>query len=190
MQTNNRFRNIFLVGMMVAAAFSRMIPHPVNFAPIGALALFGAAYFPKKWMAILAPLVCLWISDLFINNVVYGAYNDGFVFFYGGWYWMYATTLLTTVMGFGLLKKINVATVLGSAVLASILFFAVTNFVCWPGNPLYPQNFMGLMACYIAGVPFFAGTLLGNVFYSAVMFGGFELAKRQYPSLNAQPAKA
>ena len=49
---------------------------------------------------------------------------------------------------------------------------------------------MGLMACYIAGVPFFAGTLLGNVFYSAVMFGGFELAKRQYPSLNAQPVKA
>ncbi len=186
MQKSNITRNTFLIGAMLAAVATRMLPHPVNFAPVGALALFGAAYFPKKWMAILAPLAVLWLSDLFINNVVYATQTGGMVWFYSGFYWMYGATLLTTLVGFGLLKKVTVGRVAGSALMASILFFLITNFACWPGNPMYAQTGAGLLTCMLAGIPFFSGTLLGNLFYSAVMFGGFELAKNRIPALRLQ----
>ena len=179
MQNKINIRYSVLILIMLAAALSRLIPHPYNFAPIGALGLFGAAYFSNRMLAIIIPLVSLWISDLVIDNTLYAKYYDGFAFFYEGWYWIYGAIALTSVMGMFTLKNLNVKTVLGSSILASVLFFAVTNFACWPGNTTYPQNFGGLMACYAAGIPFFKGTLAGNIFYSALMFGGYELARRK-----------
>ncbi len=172
-----------LILMVLAAAFSRLIPHPPNFAPIGALGLFGAAYFTRKWIAIILPLASLWLSDVVINNTLYAQYYKEFTFFYDGFYWIYGTIALTTFLGFYMLKKVSVKNVLASSILASILFFLITNFGCWPSNPMYSQDFKGLIACYIAGIPFFGGTLAGNIFYSIVLFGGFELAKSKFPVL-------
>jgi len=172
-----------LVLMILTAAFSRLIPHPANFAPIGALGLFGAAYFTRKWIAIILPLAGLWLSDVVINNTLYAQYYKSFTLFYDGFYWIYGTIALTTILGFYMLKKVSVKNVLTSSLLVSILFFLITNFGCWPGSTTYPQNFGGLMTCYAAGIPFFGGTIAGNVFYSIVLFGGFELAKRKFPVL-------
>ncbi|MEO8146317.1 MAG: DUF6580 family putative transport protein [Bacteroidia bacterium] len=186
MQNKINLRTAVLIILMLGAALSRMIPHPYNFAPIGALGLFGAAYFSQRWLAILLPLISLWISDIVINNTLYAKYYNGFTIFYDEWYWIYGTLALTSVIGFYTLKTVNVKTVLGSSLIASALFFLLTNFACWPGNNSYSQNLDGLMQCYAAGVPFFKGTLAGNLFYSALLFGGFELAKKNFPLL--QPA--
>jgi len=73
--------------------------------------------------------------------------------------------------------------VLGSALGASVLFFLITNLGCWPGNPSYPQSLEGLGLCYAAGLPYFRGTLMGDLFYSGVLFGAFALAQRRFPAL-------
>lgn len=174
--------------MILLAAFSRLIPHPANFAPIGAMALFGAAHFKSKWAAFLVPLLALWLSDLVIVNVLYAGYYKTFTFFYGGFYWIYGTIALTTLMGLFTLRKINIGTVAGSSIAASLLFFIITNFGVWPGSSLYTQDLNGLIACYVAGIPFFGGTLSGNLFYSAVLFGGYALAQYKFPILRPETA--
>lgn len=98
--------------------------------------------------------------------------------------------LLTTLMGQWLLKRVRTHRVALVALLASVLFFVVINFGCWPGSTAYTQNFPGLMACFAAGIPFFKGTLFGNLFYSAVLFGGFELAQERMPELRLAHAEA
>jgi hypothetical protein len=180
-----QIKSTLLIGMLLLAAFSRIIPHPMNFAPIGAMGLFGAAYFSRKWLAVLLPLVTLWLSDLVINNVVMAGYYNQFTWFYEGWYWVYGTTALITLTGFFTLRKVEFSSVIGSSLLASVIFFLVTNFACWPGNPMYSQDFSGLLACYAAGIPFFQGTLAGNIFYGIVLFGGYELANAKISFLKS-----
>lgn len=179
-----------LAGMILLAAASRVVPHPANFAPIGAMALFGGAYFRSRWAAYAVPLLALWLSDLYINNVMYAAYYDHFTWLYEGFHWIYAASLLTTWMGSMLLRHVSASRVALAAVLGSLLFFVVTNFGCWPGNPQYTQDAAGLVDCFAAGVPFFRGTVLGNLFYAALLFGGFELAQRRIPALRTAHAAA
>ena len=63
-----------LTALILLCTFSRIIPHMPNFSPLGAVGLFGAAYFAKKWQAFLIPILATWLSDLFINNVIYGEF--------------------------------------------------------------------------------------------------------------------
>ena len=116
--------------IVVAAAFSRMIPHLPNLSPIGAVGLFGAAHFAKRWQAVLIPLAAVWLSDLFLNNVVYAAYTEGFVWFYGGFQWQYISYILIAFFGMAVFsKKINAKNVLFGALGASLIFFLLSNFV-------------------------------------------------------------
>jgi hypothetical protein len=181
---NLRFATIVL--MILAAVFSRLIPHPPNFAPIGAIALFGGAYFVNRFVAFFIPLVAIWLSDLVINNTIYANYYNGFTWFHKGFYWTYGAIVLTVIIGFFISKKIKTSTVFLSATAASVLFFLISNFSCWPGNPLYTQNFNGLLNCYAAGIPFFKGTLMGNLFYSTLLFGVFEWSQQKIPQLRLQ----
>lgn len=176
-------RTGLLIGLLVLAAFSRLVPHPMNFAPIGAMALFAGAYFRSRWAAYLLPILALWLSDVYINNVMYAEYYQG-----GGWFttdmaWVYGTMLATVLLGQLIIRKVTVGRVALAAVAASVLFYLTTNLACWPGNPAYTQDLAGLGACYAAGLPFFKGTLMGNLFYSAVLFGAFELVQRRMPLL-------
>ncbi len=170
-----------LVGMIVLAAASRFIS-PFNFSPIGAIALFGAAYFSRKIWALIIPLAALWVSSLILDNVIYAEFYDGFQWFSNPM--VYLGFGLMTLLGFGMLKKINVGTVLGSAVAGTAVFFLVTNFGSWLEMPfLYSRDFAGLTAAYAAGLPFLKNTLLGNVVYASVLFGAFEWMKSSYPLL-------
>lgn len=169
--------------MIVLAAFSRIIPHMPNFSPLGAIGLFGAAHFSKKWQAFLIPIAATWLSDLFINNIIYAQYYPTFTWFYEGFYWQYSSYLLITLAGVFIFKKITPQKVIGGALSSTAIFFLISNFGCWPA---YPQTFDGLMACYMAGMPFLKGTLLGDLFYSGVLFGTFALAQRQFPVLRLE----
>ena len=172
--------------MIVLAAFSRLIPHPPNFAPIGAMALFGAAYFSKKFIALIIPVLSMLISDLVINNTIYAQYFEGFTFFYQGFYWTYAAFIVIGVIGFFMLKKVQLKSVILASLFAAVLFFIISNFGVWASGTMYPQTFSGLIACYTAAIPFFKNTLMGNLVYSGVLFGAFELAQNRIPILKIQ----
>jgi len=178
-------RTSILTAMIFLAALSRLLPHPHNFTPIGALGLFGAAYFHRKELAFVVPLLAMWISDLVLNNMIYAkAFPElytGFVFI--GSIWVYAAFLGIVVLGFWLLKKVKVKNLLLASLAASVLFFLVTNFGSFLADPKYPKTIAGLMTAYGMGIPFFWNTLLGDLFFTGVLFGGFELIKRRYTVL-------
>jgi len=166
--------------MIFLAALSRLIPHPPNFAPIGGMALFGAAYFAKRRWAFIVPIVSMWISDLALNNIVYGELFNHFVWFYSGSLFTYGAFALITLFGMFALKKVHLYN-LGLSVLgASLIFFIVSNFGVWFSGTMYPKDLGGLAACYIAGLPFFQNTILGDLVYTGVLFGAFRMTFLNY----------
>lgn len=169
-------KTLFIVfGLIVVAVATRLLPHPTNFAPMGAMALFAAATLQDKKWALFMPLVATWLSDLFINNIVYAAFNPSFVWFYEGFYWQYGAYALIVLFGLKWFDQINVAKVLGGSLTASFLFFVVSNFGVWVSSALYAKTFGGLVQCYFAALPFLNNAILGDAFYSALLFGSFAL---------------
>ena len=183
-------KNYFLiiVGFILFAALSRILPHPYNFTPLGAIALFGAAYFTDKRWAILIPLFAMWMSDLVLNNWIYSSYYSGFTLFNSGMFWVYGSLIIIALLGMKVLKKVTLPRVVMSAFGASAIFFIVSNLGVWVASPMYPLTWGGLVACYTAAIPFFHNTIAGDLFYCGVMFGAFEYAKLRFPSLSAVQA--
>ena len=168
-------RYIFTFALILGAALSRLLPHPPNFAPITALALFGAVYLDKKH-AFLVPLIALLISDYFIG-------------FYSGMTWIYGSFVVISFIGLWLRNHQGVLQTIGAALAGSILFFIVTNFGVWISTSMYPQTFVGFTECYVAAIPFFRNTLLGDMLYVGVIFGLFEMAKRRFQFISPQLGK-
>lgn len=171
----NKLRFSVLAGMILAAAASRLIPHPPNFTPVAAIALFGGACFSDKWVAFLVPLAGLFLSDLVLGlytimPVVYGAFA------------------LIVCLGFWLRHQRSAWRVAGAAIMGSVLFFLVTNLGVWAFGGLYSKTLAGLIECYIAAIPFFRNMLLGDLLYSALLFGGLALVERRVPILRVQTA--
>ena len=179
-----RFSAITL--LVILAALSRLIPHPPNMAPIAGMALFGAAYYNKKYWAYLIPIASMWVSDLILNNVLYSQYFDSFVWFYSGSLFTYAAFALIVLMGSITLKKKSVGSVLFSALGASVIFFIVSNFGVWLTSPIYAKSWEGLTTCYIAAIPFMQNTLIGDLCYTAILFGLFEMSMSWFPSLRTR----
>jgi len=175
--------------MILLAAMSRLLPHPPNFAPIGGMALFGAAYFSKRFWAFLVPIVSMWLSDLVLNNVVYAQYFDRFVWLYDGALFTYGAFAIIVCFGMFALKKIRLPNIIASAFGASVIFFIVSNFGVWFSGTMYSKDFAGLMTCYTAGIPFFKNTIASDLIYSALLFGAFELSTRRFPALRLQNVK-
>ncbi|MCI4649059.1 DUF6580 family putative transport protein [Phaeodactylibacter sp.] len=175
-----------VTGMILVAALFRIFPHPLNFSPVAAMGLFGAAYFSKRWLAFLVPVLAVFASDIIINNVIYAHYFEGFTVFYEGFFWQYGSYLLIVLFGLGVLSKVTLPRILGGAIGAGAIFFLVSNFGVWLGSPMYPQNIGGLMACYGAGWPFYQATFAGDLIFTGVMFGAYEFIKLRYPALDFQ----
>ncbi len=177
---------LLLAALIFIAALSRLIPHPPNFSPIEAVALFGGAYFVKRGWALLVPLLAMFASDLVLGLVNGGIYWSWFA--NASYLLIYACIALSTLLGFGLRGKVSGGRVLGYSLAGSVLFFVVTNFGTWLGGSMYSHDLAGLTTAYIAGIPFFQWTVAGTLFYSALLFGGFELLRRRHPALRAQTA--
>jgi hypothetical protein len=175
---------LVLTGLIVIAALTRLLPHPPNFSPVEAVALFGGAYFAARAAALLVPLLAMLLSDFALGLVNGGIYLDYFTS--AGFWLQYACIALLVVMGFGLRGRVSGGRVLGWSLAGSAVFFAVTNFGAWLGSPMYPQTAGGLGAAYVAGIPFLQWTVLGTLFYAALLFGGFALLRQRLPMLRAQ----
>lgn len=172
--------------LIFAAALSRVLPHPPNFSPVEAVALFGGAYFARRGWALAVPLLAMFASDLVLGLVNGGIYWRYFAS--AGYLLVYACIALSTVLGFGLRGKVGAGRVLAYSLAGALLFFVLTNAGVWAFGTLYPHTASGLLAAYIAGIPFFQWSVLGTLVYSALLFGGFELLRRQLPALRAQTA--
>ena len=168
-------RILILLAAIVAAAALRLVPHPPNFTPIGAMALFSGAYFGRKGLAFIAPLAAMLLSDAIIG------FHSGMLFIYGG-------VALIVLLGQVALSRVTLLRVGGAALASSVLFFVISNFGTWLLSGMYPLDASGLAACYVAAIPFFQNTLAGDLFYCALLFGGFALLERSVPALRPQPA--
>ncbi len=163
-------RFLFLCAMIAAAAFTRFIPHLPNFTAVGAMALFGGAYFTNKKLAFAVPLIAMFLTDLFLG-------------FHSTILSVYFAFALMVVIGMTMIQKKKVSNIVLASLTAAVLFFVITNFAFWMTDVMYPMTASGLAACYTAAIPFFGYNLAGNLFYSGVMFGLFELAKMKFPQL-------
>lgn len=166
--------------LIIAAALSRLIPHPPNFTAVGAMAIFGGAYFTRERWLILVPFLALWLSDLLLNNLVYQAYTDGFTLFSVHSLPVYIAFALVVVLSHLFLQKQSGGRLLATSLTAAVLFFIVTNLGVWLSGEIYPLTMTGLIACFTAAIPFFGNTLLGNLFYTGVLFGAIWLINKQF----------
>ncbi|MFT4643881.1 MAG: hypothetical protein ACI8ZX_000277 [Planctomycetota bacterium] len=183
--TTNHKGILLVIAMIFIAAFSRLIPHLPNFTAVGAMALFGSAYFSKKYLAILAPIIALWISDLAINNIVYAEYNEGFVWFQSYQLYTFLPIILITILGFVLFKKVSPAKVLTGSIASSLIFFAVSNFGTWLSPfSLFTKDATGLLNTYVAGLPFLRNDFVATVLFSTVLFSSYYLLTKTFPKLS------
>jgi uncharacterized protein DUF6580 len=171
-----------LVIVLIAMALAgRMLPHPDNFTPVLAVALFGGATLAGG-AAFLVPLAAMFASDLALGNgltwmtlVVYGGFLVGAGL--GRWLGKNRTWTRTGVAAVG----------------GSLLFYAVTNFAVWalPGAhaPLYARTLDGLVECYWMALPFLRNSLAGDLFWTAVLFGVFDLARSRMRAPGGSPAR-
>ena len=162
---------ITCLGVLVLALF-RIVPHPPNFTPLMATALFGGCYFTDQRYAFLIPLLALFIGDLFLG-------------FHSLILPVYFSFIITIFIGRFLKRKLTIIHTAGAAFLASLQFFIITNFAVWFSLGTYPKTMEGLILCYINGLPYFQNSLAGNIFYTSLIFGSYVLLFRKYPSLRA-----
>ncbi len=145
-----------------------------NFSPVAAIALFSGAYLGRHSLGFIAPLGALFLSDLLI-----GFHSQMLV--------VYGSMALTVCLGWLVAKRRSPASIGLAAVAGSVLFYAITNFGVWAFSDMYPKTLAGLMACYAAAIPFFQNSLAGDLFFTAILFGGFALAERMMPVLREIP---
>lgn len=162
----NMFRFALIVTFILLAVAARILPHPWNFTPIGAMAIFSGAKLANKWTALLIPWTALFLGDLFsgLYNLMLIVYLSFCVSVLIGRYFRNRQTM----------AGISLATFAGAA-----QFFLITNFAVWVfGHTPYAKSLSGLLACYVAGIPLFGNTLASDAFYASILFGGFALVER------------
>lgn len=171
-----RPRLMLIATMIAAAAASRLVPHPPNVTSIAAIALFGGATLADRRLAFLVPLAALLASDF-----VLGFHNQMIA--------VYGSFALVVCLGLWLQQRRTAPAIAGAAIASSLLFFIVVDFGIWLTGDMYPRTLAGLMTCYTAALPFLRNQMLGDLFYTAVLFGGFALLERYFSVLRSQRAR-
>lgn len=180
---NKRLTAVILI--VFAAALTRLFPHSPNFTPIGAMALFAGAYITNRWLAFGIPVLAMLLGDALMG--------------FNGWAFpeqtimVYLTYLLITLLGTSMQHNKGAMRVGGMSLASSVLFFVATNLFVWVGGffhkpELYSLDMKGLTECYLAAIPFFDKTLVSDLFYNSVLFGGFYILQLNIPSMQEQKA--
>lgn len=163
--------------MVAAAALARLVPHAPNFTPIAALALFGGAKFDDKRLAFAVPFAAMLASDLVLG-------------LHASLPAVYLAFALIVCLGLALRGRERLLTIAAAVLTGSVAFFLITNFAVWAMGSMYPHTGAGLVACYVAALPFFRNELAGDAFYGLVLFGGFWLLERRFTILRPAPVFA
>ena len=154
---------LVFVGLVAFAVTMRLLPHPPNFAPIAAIAIFSGALLPRRYAYIL-PLVAMIISDIFIglHPLVYATWGS---------------FALIAIMAEYTMRGPNISKMVGTTLAGSLIFFVISNFAVWAQGTMYSQNFAGLVQCYYNALPFFRNTAMGDLTYVAILFGAYFIVK-------------
>jgi hypothetical protein len=168
LKTSPRTRNLLLFAMIALTVVSRLLPHPMNFGPIGALAIFAGACFADRRMAFLLPLAALFVSDLFLGLHVFILA-------------VYGSFAVNVLLGRWLRGRRTILTTAAVTLIGSVQFFVVTNFANW----LYWHSGTAdtFVRNYVEAIPYFQNTLMGDAVYATLLFGGLALAERYVPDV-------
>ena len=165
-------RAVIIICFIVFAAVARVLPHPWNFTPVGAMALFSGAKFGRTSKAFLLPLSALLLGDLFV-----GLYRIIPI--------VYLSFCLSVAIGIFFRNRQSLGALSVATLLGATQFFLVTNWAMWAFGTTYPKSLQGLLRCYKAGMPYFGNTLAGDAFYAFLLFGGFALIERMVPAFRS-----
>jgi hypothetical protein len=159
--------DLLLVAILIALGVAaRLLPHEPNFTPIAASALFAGTVLRMRALAFVVPVAAMLISDAIIG---FDSSPMTFV--------IYAMFILPACVAF-LPGRARAPGMFVPAIIAySLLFFVVTNLAVWAFSGLYPHTAAGLAACYAAALPFLPQTAIGDMFWAAVLFGGYALVQ-------------
>ena len=160
--------------MLLACVVLRLVPHPPNFAPVGATSVFAGRTM-RLGSGILLTFAAMLISD-FALGMLKGirAFDVVTPFIYAGF-------LVQLLLGRWLRAVRGGA--IGAAVLGSVGFFVLSNFGVWIKGG-YGLTLSGLAACYVAAIPFFGGTLFGDVVWTIVLSIAYRWIARRVESRN------
>jgi hypothetical protein len=156
-----------------------------NFSPVGAMALFGGAYFADKWKSYVFPLLTLFISDVLIMQIFFRDISSGLL--YDGWIWNYLAVASMVLCGQFMIRKVSVANLVIAGIVSAVAHWLISDLGMWMSSlSIYSHDFNGLVECYIAAIPFMKNMIIGNLVYGAILFFGFEFTKAKYPVLAQQ----
>ena len=147
---------------VVLAAAVRFMPHPWHFTPVAASLLFFGAYRSRRQLWV--PVALLAVSDVVLNKFVYNYPLSWDLLVTWAWY------AAVVFLGSGLARHLKPLWIMSSALASSVSFFLLSNFAVWAAYNMYPKNLSGLITCYAAAVPFFRGTLAGDLLFTAALF--------------------
>lgn len=160
---SKKIKLLTIIGLILLGILGRTLPHMWNMTPIAAIALFSAVYLGKKYAFIL-PVIIMFLGDIFI-----GFYSLPLMLS------VYGSFLLIGVIGLWVGKNKTTENILFGTIASSTLFFLITNYAVWQFSPWYPQTLSGLMESYTLAVPFFKHAILGDILYTGMLFGTYEL---------------
>lgn len=194
-QQQGKMQLLIFAALILLAVLTRLMPALPNFSPIIAIAIMSGLYFKDRILKFLVPLSALLISDVLVNNVLYADHFEQFTVFYSGFYWTYGCIALFILLtDKALMQKFHDSSLVqkssivgGSALLASVIFFLVSNFGVWVSGSLYPMTWSGLVSAYAFAIPFFHMNLLGNLVFAGILFGAFEFIKLSMGLTSAKP---
>lgn len=156
-----------LVALAAASRFADVAP---NFAAVGAASLFAGFWFRHRLVAVAVPLTAMLLSDLAI-----GFYEPVQMLA------VYGALALPVFLARLVTARTTALRVIGVAAGGSVAFFGITNFAVWTGG-MYGWSAQGLVACYVAAVPFFKYTLASDVLVSCVLFGVWAACRAARPA--------
>lgn len=159
---------ILVFAVLIALTIAcRLLPHPPNFTPAAAVALFAGFFFGRRAVALVVVLAAMALSDLIIGTYDYRIMAA-----------VYAAFMFPVFLRSLLRRRLNPLTCCGSAIACSVVFFVSTNLAVWIFGGMYPPTLAGLGKCFTAALPFFRYTLCGDLFWTATLFGSYAIALR------------
>lgn len=167
---------IAIVAFITMLVFSRLTPFifdmPWNIGILGAVAIFGGAYLSKSWKTIVFILMAIWFSDIVVNYKYFGTFTP----FYNGYFFTFISYVATIFVGkYFLENKKSFSNIFGAGLLSAVVFYLISNFGAWLTMPqFYTRDLSGLLASYEAGLPFFRGTIIGNVVFTFLLVSVYE----------------
>ena len=181
---NSGFTYLVILAVLIALGVAgRLLPHPPNFTPMAAIALFAGFIFMKRYMAVVAVVAAMLLTDYF----AFGYLSPDW-FASKSMIVVYLALLFPIVFRGFLQKKLGVLRIAGAEIVSSTVFFVATNFAVWAFSPMYEKTFAGLVLCYTMAIPFFQHTIAGDMMWSGVIFGSY-FALRHFSKLRVLTEK-